>query len=67
MSPEHIGECLKLTEAFRRLPRGHRRKEDSLGIKDILLHAVPHALSVIGTGSCDQHTRVPLSHAQGIR
>ena len=48
VSPEHIGHCLELTEQFRALPRGHRRQEDNLGAKDIMLHAVSHALSVRG-------------------
>ena len=48
VSPEHIGHCLALTEQFRALPRGHRRQEDNLGAKDIMLHAVSHALSVRG-------------------
>ena len=48
VSPEHIGRCLELTEQFRALPRGHPRQEDNLGAKDIMLHAVSHALSVRG-------------------
>ena len=48
VSPEHISRCLELTEQFRALPRGHRRQEDGLGAKDIMLHAVSHALSVRG-------------------
>lgn len=48
VSPENIGRCLTLTEQFRALPPTHTRKQDNLGIKDIMLHAVSHALSVIG-------------------
>ena len=48
VSPEHFDRCLELTEQFRALPRGHRRQEDGLGAKDIMLHAVSHALSVRG-------------------
>ena len=46
--PEHIERCLTLTEQFRALPLAHRRKQDMLGVKDIMLHAVSHALSVLG-------------------
>ena len=47
VSPEHIGRCLELTEDFRRLPPKHRRGDDLLGVKDIMVHAVSHALSVL--------------------
>ncbi|KAL1495501.1 hypothetical protein AB1Y20_016866 [Prymnesium parvum] len=47
VSPHHIQECLDLTEDFRRLPRGHGRAHDALGIKDILVHSISHALCVL--------------------
>jgi lysine-specific demethylase 3 len=50
VSPEHIERCLTLTEQFRQLPVTHRRKQDGLGVKDIMLHAVAHAISVLGEG-----------------
>ena len=49
VSPEHIERCLTLTEQFRALPLTHRRKQDALGAKDIMLHAVSHALSLLGS------------------
>ena len=33
VSPENLGECLKLTEEFRQLPPRHRAKEDKLGVR----------------------------------
>ena len=36
VSPENLGECLKLTEEFRLLPLGHRAKEDKLGVGAML-------------------------------
>lgn len=48
VSPEHVCHCLQLTEQFRRLPQSHRRHQDTLGVKDIMLHAVSHAVSVLG-------------------
>lgn len=49
VSPEHISHCLAHTEQFRQLPRGHRRQEDPLGTKVVMLHAVSHALSTLAT------------------
>ncbi|CAL4886134.1 unnamed protein product [Urochloa decumbens] len=40
VSPENIGECVKLTGEFRRLPSSHRANEDKLEIKKIALHAL---------------------------
>ena len=48
VSPEHVERCLELTRQFRALPPTHRRKQDALGAKDILLHAVAHSISVLG-------------------
>ena len=50
VSPEHIRRCLRLTSQFRALPATHRRNLDGLGVKDIMLHAVSHAVSVLGDG-----------------
>jgi hypothetical protein len=32
VSPENVDECIKLTGEFRRLPPGHRAKEDKLEV-----------------------------------
>ncbi|MQL90778.1 hypothetical protein Taro_023369 [Colocasia esculenta] len=32
VSPENVGECIRLTEEFRRLPQDHDAKEDKLGV-----------------------------------
>jgi hypothetical protein len=32
VSPENVGECVKLSEEFRRLPSWHRAKEDKLEV-----------------------------------
>ena len=48
VSPEHICRCLRLTEQLRQLPITHKRKQDGLGVKDIILHALSHAVSVLG-------------------
>jgi len=49
VSPEHVSRCTELTSQFRILPAGHGRFEDVLGIKGILMHAVSHSVSVLGT------------------
>jgi len=32
VSPENVGECIKLTGEFRRLPSSHRANEDKLEV-----------------------------------
>ena len=49
VSPEHINDCLRLTEGFRKLPRGHPRQDDPLASKVVVLHAVAHALSTLAS------------------
>ncbi|OVA06233.1 zinc finger protein [Macleaya cordata] len=44
VSPENIGECFRLTEEFRQLPKNHRVREDKLEIKKITLHAINQAV-----------------------
>lgn len=43
VSPENIGECLRLTEEFRQLPRNHKAREDKLEIKKMIIYAVDQA------------------------
>ena len=47
VSPEHLTRCLALSDQFRTLPKGHPRRDDPLGTKAIMLHAVSHALGVL--------------------
>ncbi|TVU46224.1 hypothetical protein EJB05_05745 [Eragrostis curvula] len=47
VSPESVGECIKLTEEFRQLPSKHMAKEDKLEIKKIVLHALRGALDFL--------------------
>ncbi|PWA71538.1 JmjC domain-containing protein [Artemisia annua] len=44
VSPENVGECIRLTEDFRVLPQNHRAKEDKLEVKKMALHAVNEAV-----------------------
>lgn len=47
VSPESIDECVKLTKEFRRLPLGHKAKEDKLEIKKMALHALVEAITFL--------------------
>ncbi|XP_058772086.1 lysine-specific demethylase JMJ25-like [Vicia villosa] len=40
VSPEHVGECIRLTEEFRKLPINHRASEDKFEVKKIIIHAM---------------------------
>ncbi|CAH1434519.1 unnamed protein product [Lactuca virosa] len=44
VSPENIGECIRLTEDFRLLPKNDWAKEDTLEVKKIALHALEAAV-----------------------
>ncbi|XVE49730.1 hypothetical protein DITRI_Ditri01bG0104500 [Diplodiscus trichospermus] len=44
VSPENVGECLRLTEEFRVLPHDHKAKEDKLEVKKMIIHAVGQAV-----------------------
>ncbi|KAL2318139.1 hypothetical protein Fmac_032015 [Flemingia macrophylla] len=45
VSPENVQECIRLTEEFRLLPKGHRSKEDKLEIKKMALYAADVAIT----------------------
>lgn len=47
VSPEHIRECICLTEEFRHLSNTHSNHEDKLQIKNILYHAIKDAAGVL--------------------
>ncbi|VDK20065.1 unnamed protein product [Taenia asiatica] len=49
ISPEHVPQCLELTEEFRRLPRNHPSHEDKLQVKNMIYHTVKDALSTVLT------------------
>ncbi|BFG21483.1 hypothetical protein CerSpe_077570 [Prunus speciosa] len=40
VSPENVGECIRLTDEFRTLPQNHRAKEDKLEVKKMIVHSV---------------------------
>ncbi|KAK1583827.1 hypothetical protein Q3G72_027300 [Acer saccharum] len=44
VSPENVGECVRLTDEFRSLPPNHRAKEDKLEIWKMNLYALEKAV-----------------------
>ncbi|PNT64314.1 lysine-specific demethylase JMJ25 isoform X3 [Brachypodium distachyon] len=47
VSPENVGEFVKLTNEFRRLPSTHRAKEDKLEIKKMAIHALTNVIGFL--------------------
>ncbi|XP_058004565.1 lysine-specific demethylase JMJ25 isoform X2 [Hevea brasiliensis] len=56
VSPENVGECIRLTEEFRLLPPNHWAKEDKLEVKKMCLHAMNWAVEVLDHGGERQRT-----------
>ncbi|PAN03574.1 hypothetical protein PAHAL_1G006000 [Panicum hallii] len=54
VSPENVRECIRLTEEFRLLPKGHRVNEDKLEVKKIALHAVNQAIKDMTEKDCEE-------------
>ncbi|XP_010688671.2 lysine-specific demethylase JMJ26 [Beta vulgaris subsp. vulgaris] len=44
VSPENVGECIRLAGEFRILPQNHKAKEDKLEVKKMTLHGVNQAI-----------------------
>ena len=42
VSPENAHRCVRLTNEFAKLPRGHHLSEDKLQVKTMLHHAMAH-------------------------
>ncbi|VDN96029.1 unnamed protein product [Rodentolepis nana] len=57
ISPEHVSQCLELTEEFRRLPRNHPSHEDKLQVKNMIYHTVKDALSTVVKASISSNQR----------
>ncbi|KAL3633581.1 hypothetical protein CASFOL_022343 [Castilleja foliolosa] len=47
VSPENLGECVRLTEEFRMLPQDHRAKEDKLEVMKMAVHALDNAVTLL--------------------
>ncbi|PRQ57271.1 putative transcription factor & chromatin remodeling &Metalloenzymes JmjC family [Rosa chinensis] len=53
VSPESVGDCFRLTEECRTLPKDHGAKEDKLEVKKMIVHAMREAVDIL-----DQSVRV---------
>ncbi|KAI3451681.1 hypothetical protein Pfo_008346 [Paulownia fortunei] len=49
VSPESVGECIRLSTEYRRLPHNHSCKEDKLQVKKMTLHAMSQAVQYLDT------------------
>ncbi|XP_050232146.1 lysine-specific demethylase JMJ26-like isoform X2 [Mercurialis annua] len=47
VSPENVGECIRLTDEICLLPQNHPAKEDKLEVKKMYVHALKWALDVL--------------------
>ncbi|XP_065618706.1 lysine-specific demethylase JMJ25 [Quercus suber] len=47
VSPENVGECIRLTEEIRTLPQNHRAKEDKLEVKKMTICAMRHVVECL--------------------
>ncbi|XP_050279578.1 lysine-specific demethylase JMJ25-like [Quercus robur] len=47
VSPENVGECIRLTEEIRTLPQNHRAKEDKLEVKKMTVCAMRHVVECL--------------------
>ncbi|XP_039068742.1 lysine-specific demethylase JMJ25-like isoform X2 [Hibiscus syriacus] len=61
VSPENVGECVRLTEEFRLLPHDHRVKEDKLEVKKMIVHAVHQAVKYL-----DPNAKIELANKVGM-
>ncbi|TYH96091.1 hypothetical protein ES332_A12G154700v1 [Gossypium tomentosum] len=60
VSPENVGECVRLTEEFRVLPRDHRTNEDKLEVKKMIVHAVCESVN-----NLDKNAKIKLKTKAG--
>ncbi|XP_012857074.1 PREDICTED: lysine-specific demethylase JMJ25-like [Erythranthe guttata] len=47
VSPESVGECIRVSTEYRRLPHNHSSKEDKLQVKTMVLYAVCQAVQYL--------------------
>ncbi|KAH1074009.1 hypothetical protein J1N35_026337 [Gossypium stocksii] len=60
VSPENVGECVRLTEEFRVLPRDHRTNEDKLEVKKMIVHALCESVN-----NLDKNAKIKLKTKGG--
>lgn len=63
VSPENVGECIRLTKEFRMLPQKHRAKEDKLEVKKMALYALERAVADLKELECNDRAQVQQPHS----
>ncbi|CAI9117307.1 OLC1v1018678C1 [Oldenlandia corymbosa var. corymbosa] len=53
VSPENVGQCIRLSEEFRVLPQNHKAKEDKLEVKKMTFHTMKKAVERLESRSLD--------------
>ncbi|KAK8479219.1 hypothetical protein V6N12_058181 [Hibiscus sabdariffa] len=59
VSPESIGECVRLTEEFRVLPQGHSAKVDKLEVRRMALQAMCSAVNCLDPNARQKEVGTP--------
>ncbi|XVF67009.1 hypothetical protein PTKIN_Ptkin10aG0086000 [Pterospermum kingtungense] len=62
VSPENVGECVRLAEEFRVLPHDHRARKDKLEVKKMIVHAVYQAVNYLDPNAMKK-SRTPFNQA----
>ncbi|KAL8044942.1 hypothetical protein ABFX02_08G078900 [Erythranthe guttata] len=62
VSPESVGECIRLSTEYRRLPHSHSSKEDKLQVKTLVLYAVCQAVQYLERIDLNNTLRNPFEH-----
>ncbi|KAK4594433.1 hypothetical protein RGQ29_018210 [Quercus rubra] len=61
VSPENVGECIRLTDEFHTLPQNHRAKEDKLEVKKMTIYAMRHVVGCLEQKLRPETTSVSVS------
>ncbi|XP_011099640.1 lysine-specific demethylase JMJ25-like isoform X2 [Sesamum indicum] len=59
VSPESVGECIRLSREYRSLPYNHRSKEDKLQVKKMAYHAMRRAVKYLENATADKSRSRP--------
>ncbi|KAL0332572.1 UNVERIFIED_CONTAM: Lysine-specific demethylase [Sesamum calycinum] len=59
VSPESVGECIRLSREYRSLPSSHRSKEDKLQVKKMAFHAMRRAVKYLENATVDKSRSRP--------
>ncbi|KAK4416594.1 Lysine-specific demethylase [Sesamum alatum] len=57
VSPESVGECIRLSREYRSLPHNHKSKEDKLQVKKMAFHAMRRAVKYLDNPTSNKSRR----------